>query len=66
MLLIMVDAHLKWIRTVPMRQVMSQSTITALLIFATHGVLENTVSDYGIHLRRWNLQCSASRTKYAI
>lgn len=60
MLLIMVDAHSKWIKTVPMRQVTTQSTITALLIFATHGVPENVVPDSGIYLRRWNLQCSAS------
>jgi transposase InsO family protein len=48
MLLIVVDAHSKWIEALPMRQATSQSTITALrLLFATHGIPEVLVSDNG-------------------
>lgn len=48
MLLIVVDAHSKWIEALPMRQATSQSTITApRLLFATHGIPEVLVSDNG-------------------
>ena len=46
--LVVVDAHSKWLEVVPVQNITSQTTISALrAIFATHGLPELLVSDNG-------------------
>ena len=47
-ILVVVDAHSKWLEVIPVSTLTSQTTIATLRgIFATHGLLEMSVSDNG-------------------